>query len=70
MLSSQVHSCPVHVQLYKLMLRYVQLSMIMYSLQIVYVYLCIVMYIYVYLCILMLTFACCLPACLAGWLAF
>ena len=32
--------------------------------------LCIVMHIYVYVCILMLTFACCQPACLAGWLAF
>ena len=49
----------------------------MYSLYIVYVYLCIVyvylyivMYIYVYLSILMYTFACCLPACLAGWLTF
>ena len=31
---------------------------------------CIYMYIYVYLCILMLTCACCLPACLDGWLAF
>ena len=28
------------------------------------------MYIYVYLCILMLSVACCLPACLTGWLAF
>ena len=77
MFNSYVHSCPGYVKLYKVLLRYVQLYIIMYSLCIVYVYLCIVylylcivMYIYVYLCILMYTFACCLPACLAGWLEF
>ena len=75
--NSYVHSCPGYVKLYNVMLMHVQLCMIMYSLCIVYVYLCIVyvylcivMYSYVYLCILMYTFACCLPACLAGWLEF